>query len=323
MPVLQLEKMTTHEFADLSRDRTIIVIPVGPLEEHSDHLPLGTDAITATFLGEQFAKDATGQNHNLNVVLHPTLFLGTSTLTLPGSIEVRAHALHAVLWDVTSSLAKFGFRKIILFGAHGGPRHMVVLEEIAAKLRWRYNARAISATAKYLLEMVQGSFKDKILEQIPTEALNELKNAFGQNFEGGFVSDYHAGLIETSFVMAIDRSLVRDSYQSGVDLKIPIYKMSRSAPRRFPEGRGHFGNPRFANVHVGNAIIEIYRRELVPKLLEYMTAEKLPKALLKEFRSKLYFVPFFRTHFNLVASLLVSALLLWFAVQLVTRLLGV
>ena len=45
--VLRLEEMTMPELDALDRERTLIAIPISPLEAHGPHLPLGTDGFMA------------------------------------------------------------------------------------------------------------------------------------------------------------------------------------------------------------------------------------------------------------------------------------
>jgi len=48
----QLGRLTTEEVAALDGERTLVVLPVGAVEQHGPHLPVLTDAIVAQALGQ-------------------------------------------------------------------------------------------------------------------------------------------------------------------------------------------------------------------------------------------------------------------------------
>ena len=43
MSFLKLDEMSWLEVENLNKEKTIIFLPIGPVEEHGPHLPLGTD----------------------------------------------------------------------------------------------------------------------------------------------------------------------------------------------------------------------------------------------------------------------------------------
>ena len=44
---MQWEQLTAPEFSNAVRDTGVCILPLGVLERHSDHLPLGTDFLNA------------------------------------------------------------------------------------------------------------------------------------------------------------------------------------------------------------------------------------------------------------------------------------
>jgi creatinine amidohydrolase len=47
MAILELAELTWEDVRDLNRARTVVVLPVGAIEAHGPHLPLGTDNVIA------------------------------------------------------------------------------------------------------------------------------------------------------------------------------------------------------------------------------------------------------------------------------------
>lgn len=302
MPVFRYENLTHVDLAALPRDKTVVFIPTGPLEQHGPHLPLGTDPLSAAFFSEKLADRLSATKSDWNFILFPPLFAGSDTLTYTGTIEVRPATLRALLLDCCKHLAKDGFKNMVLFGTHGGPRHMVVLEEVASKVNWRYRARAISASGRMLYDILQGAFIQKIATRLEksgqplTEA--ELK---------GLEQDYHGGLLETSVMLAARPDLVKDTYKTLEPALVKNYfKLRRSSGKTVGAGLGHLGSPALARAEIGNAAIEVFLEGISPLIERFLNGENVSR----EFRSKFYYVPFFRTDFKLVVVLMLYPLLL-------------
>ncbi|MEW6262414.1 MAG: creatininase family protein [Thermodesulfobacteriota bacterium] len=109
-----LHEMTWPE-VKRSRDggKVVILIPVGSVEQHGYHLPLGTDSLLAIRIAEDAAR-------RTEALVTPPLWFGWSPhhLALPGSLSVRAEVLMEVLFDIVSSLAAHGFDRFIVVNGH-------------------------------------------------------------------------------------------------------------------------------------------------------------------------------------------------------------
>ena len=109
-----LQEMRWQEVQALRRKkRAVAIIPVGSVEQHGYHLPLGTDSMVAIRLAE----DAAQRTKN---VATPPLWFGWSPhhLALPGTISIRPEILIEVLFDMLSSLAAHGFERFVIVNGH-------------------------------------------------------------------------------------------------------------------------------------------------------------------------------------------------------------
>lgn len=91
----------------------IVIIPIGSVEQHGYHLPLGTDTYVAQMIAEDAAK-ITG------AIVTPPLWFGWSPhhMVLPGTITIRPEVLIEYTYDIISSLKEHDFKKIILINGH-------------------------------------------------------------------------------------------------------------------------------------------------------------------------------------------------------------
>ncbi|HKJ92568.1 MAG TPA: creatininase family protein [Longimicrobiales bacterium] len=91
-----------------------VVVPLGSCEQHA-YLSLLTDAI----LSERVAVEAA---EPLGVPVYPALPYGVSPyfLGFPGTASLKVSTYLAVVGDILDSLAKHGFRRILMVNGHGG-----------------------------------------------------------------------------------------------------------------------------------------------------------------------------------------------------------
>lgn len=95
----------------------VVLVPLGATEQHGDHLPVKTDAALAEELSNRIDKTC-----NDFILTLPPLWVGASHhhLDFPGTVSLRVSTYAAVLHDITESLLRQGFRKIVFLNCHGG-----------------------------------------------------------------------------------------------------------------------------------------------------------------------------------------------------------
>jgi creatinine amidohydrolase len=113
---IELDRMSWPEVqAELAAGRDTVVMAFGATEQHGPHMPLATDALIGDHLARLVADE-------LNAFLAPTVRVGCSEhhLEFPGTLSISAQTFHAVVADLVRSLARGGFRRVVLLPTHGG-----------------------------------------------------------------------------------------------------------------------------------------------------------------------------------------------------------
>lgn len=118
----------------LTKD-SIIVLPLGAIEQHGPHLPLNTDFVVADEVSRQ-AVDLVGEE--TNSWLLPTLPFTKSNehAWSPGTMWLSATTLMAVLDDIARSVASTSARKILFINGHGGNSALTAMMNREIRLKW-------------------------------------------------------------------------------------------------------------------------------------------------------------------------------------------
>jgi creatinine amidohydrolase len=113
LPSVWLQELTWEETAAYLRVRDTIVIPFGTTEQHGPAGSLGLDTYVALSLAEDAARRA-------GVLAAPPLWYGDSShhLGFPGTISLRTETLMQIVYDMVRSLARHGFKRILLINGH-------------------------------------------------------------------------------------------------------------------------------------------------------------------------------------------------------------
>lgn len=111
--------MTHAEVGALDRERTVVVVPTGAIEQHGPHLPLDTDSFLCTAVVGAGAERA---RENGPVLETPTACFGSSEhhMGFPGTVTLRPETFRRAIADICGSLARHGLRRQLVVNGHGG-----------------------------------------------------------------------------------------------------------------------------------------------------------------------------------------------------------
>ncbi|MEM2256427.1 MAG: creatininase family protein [Candidatus Bathyarchaeia archaeon] len=124
------QELSWPEIVEHAKKCDIIIIPVGSIEMHGPHCPVGVDSLSVQKMAERVAK-------RTGVLVAPPIWYGAHMYMqygFPGTIPIRSDVLKQFVKDVVTGLVKNGFKKIIIFNGHGqqwvftGALHELALE---------------------------------------------------------------------------------------------------------------------------------------------------------------------------------------------------
>ena len=186
MSTVQLELLLPSEIESALAERSVVYIPLGSIEYHSHHLPVGLDGLNAHGVCVQAATRTGG-------VVVPTLWYGVGGghTSYPWTIMARSETtLVELLTQTLSRLTELGVQTAVLFTGHFADEQLAMIDAVAAEA----NA-----------------------EHGPLRVL-----ALSVNRTDSPVAPDHAGIFETTLLSALHPELIRlDRLPSKADVPAP------------------------------------------------------------------------------------------------------
>ena len=112
----QWEQLTGPEFAAAVKAcGGVCVVPLGVIEKHGDHLPLGQDVLAVHGLAVKAAGQA-------SALVFPPYYFGQihEAKHWPGTVAIRMRLALELLENVCEEIGRNGFAKIVIMNGHGG-----------------------------------------------------------------------------------------------------------------------------------------------------------------------------------------------------------
>jgi creatinine amidohydrolase len=116
---LDFAERTSPEIGQAAERNTLVLIPVGQIEEHGRHLPLNTDVVIADRIARGAAERIAGE---VPVLVTPAVWAGYSAKEMarwPGTIRLSLQTVTDTVFGIARSLVEMGFRKLAVINGHG------------------------------------------------------------------------------------------------------------------------------------------------------------------------------------------------------------
>jgi creatinine amidohydrolase len=221
-----LDELSSKEFEKSLDDGTVVILPIGVIEEHGSHLPLNTDSIQGEYVAEEVAKKT-------GALVAPPIRYGVcnTTRNFPGTVSIQFETLRSLVRDVISEFGRNGVKNVVVLSGHAGSTHMAALR-LAAK-------------------DVVDEMDMKVL------VLSDYEIIHGKGLIGP--DDGHSGSVESSRVLAVRPDLIKGKGKKGVN-RIPKFMVLRHPEKYW---KGVTGDPAKASRKKGEELNELIIREMV------------------------------------------------------------
>ncbi len=224
-----LEELTWTELRDLiGAKTTTIIVPVGGTEQNGPHMTLGKHNARVKILSEKIARALGGTLVAPVIAYVPEGRLSPAAghLRFSGTITIPDETFQKVLEYAARSFKLHGFRDIVFLGDHGGTQ--ADQKVVAARLNREWAAAPVRVHA---------------IEEYYRAADVEFPRLLGERGYRKEELGLHAGLTDTSLMLAVDPRMVR---------------LGRLRPDSWPPAAsGASGDPSRASAELGRLGVEM------------------------------------------------------------------
>src|SRR5690348_8872606 len=120
--IVEIEKLSWSDVRQrLDDDWTTAVFSVGAIEQHGPHLPTMTDSLLGGDIAARVAAELG------KALVAPTIRPGNSpaSMAFAGTTTLRLGTISALIVDYCTSLARHGFKELVVISSHGGNTSVV------------------------------------------------------------------------------------------------------------------------------------------------------------------------------------------------------
>ncbi len=229
-----IEEMSWSEFKEAMVGNDLVIIPVGSIEEHGRHNPLGVDMLVAAWCAERIGAKA-------GAPVAPVMPFGWAAgiAGFPGTVTLDPELYRKILVSYAESYIKHGARRFLWVNGHGG--NVPILGMVMGDLYEKYGV--VGSHTEWWTTLAQ------INEDWPCDD-------HGGHFETSVMMAVNADTVDMTKARAATVSDLTDGITAtgyrGVRIGLPI-------PLDKRQKVGNMGRPPFgANKELGQAMMDAY-----------------------------------------------------------------
>ena len=243
--------------------KALVILPVGVVEEHGAHLPLGLDSFAAEVYAAAAAPHL--EEAGYEVVVAPTISYGVAraAIDFPGTLSLEPETLRALVVDIGRSLAKHGLTRQVILNGHRDLHHMKALEEARSQLVNEKSAQVLCVGFVSDPEVTAACYR---------AGARQFYQSPRPDVEG------HGGESETSVALHSFPQFVREkiigTLEPNFDYDAEAFRNETKDYGSLSAGRGYFGWPGAARAETGEKLVAVRGGNIAGVILKAWGAPK-------------------------------------------------
>jgi creatinine amidohydrolase len=256
---MYIAKMSWEEIERIQFDKSVLFLPIAPIEEHGPHLPAGVDCIIAEEACRRSSMKLQ-KTSSLKPYIFPLIPLGVAveSADFPGTISLPETLFAALIHQTLLNVTRWGFTKCVIVSPHASPAHLACIHAG--------------------IQLAQKECAIQIVEPLAQWVFGfSISNTSKRKEAPSSIPDIHAGEYETSMMLHLHPELVKSE-------KLP-YLPERAIENMREPGtwkekgaiEGYLGTPSKASEEKGKQYIQSLEKWADAALaLEKHTNNELP-----------------------------------------------
>ncbi len=229
---MRVTNLTWKDVEKYLKEKDILLVPMGAVEQHGPMSPIGTDIIAAEEIADRISK-------RTNILVAPTITLGyvdPDFIRFPGTLCINLETFCKLLEDYLISYSKQGFKKFVIVNAHETQKELI--KGITQKVCIQEN-----------------------IQVIEFEYWNVLKDEFKNLIKSDLI---HACEDEVSIVLYTKPSLVkRDETIDEMPVEAQLDYFLYPSPKNYATKSGVMGKPSLATKEKGKIILDLIVKKMI------------------------------------------------------------
>ena len=235
---MNLETLTYPEVKTLIEEYVPLVLPVGAIEQHGPHLPLGTDGIIPYEIAKRVAEGR-------RLVVAPPMFYGAYSRPrtgggrhFPGSVGLPGRILESTVATLLADWFRQGFRRVVVLNGH-------------FENAWTL----LEAVESAMVDYGHGTHRALLIHWWDQVRPDDIRRIFGDGFPGWEAE--HASITETSLLEFLRPELVRTELKAaGGAKRVTTYDIFPPPDDiLWPNGVGNTALP--ASAAIGKQLVDV------------------------------------------------------------------
>jgi creatinine amidohydrolase len=256
--MLELAKIPFPEVKRLAESaRALVMLPVGVVEEHGAHLPLGMDSFAAEVYTASAAPHLEAAGYE--VLAAPTISYGVAraAIDFPGTLSLEPDTLRSMVVEIGRSLARHGLNRLVILNGHRDLHHMKALDDAKNILVQEGAAQVLCVGFASDPAMTAACYRDGVKQYYQSPRPDR---------EG------HGGESETSvalhsFPELVKQEIIQD-LDANFDYDVEAFRNETKDYGSISGGRGYFGWPQAATADTGKQLVAIRGRNIANVILK-------------------------------------------------------
>jgi len=256
MKTVQWEELTAGSLLEAAKETGgACLLPVGSLEKHGEHLPVGTDTIVVHSLCVAAARLEPA-------VVFPGRYLAAvSELKChPGAVSLPTHLLLQTWEHLCDEIARNGFHKIVIVNGHGGNRN--ILPQLIFE--------CLNRRKDYVLYLARVRNSPEVSKILETDY-----HAHACECETSIVMHLRRDLVEAEKIGMLDGTPQRDFDIGNVYSSVDWYSLHPT---------NYAGDARTSSPEKGKALLEDRARCLADMIARIKQDQRVPELLAEFYR---------------------------------------